>query len=306
MDVATIAHEQTGAAEGAGDAPAAGDVLRDRFELREIIGRGGGSLVFRAFDRLRALARAQEPEVAVKVVTADGDLRSELIEQVHREACYLQELSHPNIIRGFGSDRDGDDHFLVMELLRGRSLVQILRGEPDRRLRPALAGRIVRDIASALNHVHAKGLVHGDLKPGNVFVTQDGVVKVLDFGAARALGDDPTRWIAASSDDVSALTPSYASPEAIAGETPRESDDVFSLAVLAHVMLTGRHPFAGKSVAEARADASLSPERPAGLSRAQWGALRRGLAIERADRAASVTDFAEALLRGSILDRLMR
>ena len=306
MDVATIAEEQRSVSEEAGGALAAGDVLRDRFELREIIGRGGGSLVFRAFDRLRALARAQEPEVAVKVVTADGDLRSEFIGQIHREACYLHELSHPNIVRGFGSDRDGDHHFLVMELLRGRVLTQILRSEPDRRLRPALAGRVIREIAAALQHAHSKGLVHGDLKPGNVFITHAGVAKVLDFGAARALGDDPTQQIAASSDDVSALTPSYASPEAIAGETPRESDDVFSLAVLAHVMLTGRHPFAGKSATEARGDSSLPPERPDGLSRAQWNALRRGLAIERADRAASVVEFADAFLRGSILDRLLR
>ncbi|MBV8472040.1 MAG: serine/threonine protein kinase [Hyphomicrobiales bacterium] len=306
MDVATVEGELSRDAATVGAAPAPGEVLRDRFELREIIGRGGGSVVFRAFDRLRALAGAREVEVAVKVVTASGDLRGEAIALVHREACYLHELSHPNIVRGFGSDRDGDRHFLVMELLRGRSLTGILRDEPDRRLRPSIAGRIVRETAAALAHAHARGLIHGDLKPSNIFIKRDGGVKVLDFGAARALDDDPARRIAAARDDVSALTPSYASLEAIEGDAPSESDDVFSLAVLAHVMLTGRHPFGGKTAAEARLYPSLSPERPIGVSRAQWSALRSGLAIERADRVASVDEFAQAFLRGSILERLLR
>jgi serine/threonine protein kinase len=305
MNVASIVQAQK---EGlAGAEPAPGQVLRERFELREIIGRGGGSVVFRALDRIRALARAQQPEVAVKLVAVAGEHHCDRLALIHREACHLHELSHPNIVRGFGSDRDGDRHFLVMELLRGQPLTQVLRNASARRLPSSSVGRIVRDVAAALAHAHAKGLVHGDLKPSNVFITNDGDVKVLDFGASRALdGAEALVKSTAGQEDLSALTPSYASYEAIAGEAPSESDDVFSLAVLAHVMLTGRHPFGGRTAADVRLDHSLRLPRSPDVSRSQWRALQSGLAIERPDRTASVSEFAAGFLRASILDRLLR
>jgi serine/threonine protein kinase len=307
MDVSTIAETQAGDAGGGGSpTPASGDVLRGRFELREIIGRGGGSLVFRARDRIRALAGAHETEVAVKVVTAQGELRSELVALVHREACYLHELAHPNIVRGFGSDCDGDRHFLVMELLRGSSLTNVLRNARERRLPCRFAARVIRETANALTHAHSRGLLHGDLKPSNVFVTREGDVKILDFGASRRLdAGEATLRIAPEMDDLSALTPSYASLEMFFGEPPTESDDVFSLAVLAYVMLTGRHPFGGKSAADVRFDRSQLQSRPREISRTQWSALQRGLAIERCDRTAGVAEFAQGFLRTTFLERLL-
>src|ERR1700722_1171453 len=112
MSVATIDLDLPVRINEAGALPLAiGSVLRERFELREAIGRGSISTVYRALDRIRVLARASQPEVAVKVVAVEGDLEAETIELVHREAGFLHDLVHPNIVRGFYSDCDGMHHF---------------------------------------------------------------------------------------------------------------------------------------------------------------------------------------------------
>jgi serine/threonine protein kinase len=286
---------------------AIGSVLRGRFELREVIGRGSMSTVYRALDRIRVLARASQPEVAVKVVAAEGDLEAETIELVHREARYLQDLVHPNIVRGFDSDCDGVHHFVVLELLRGRTLTKTLRDSRNRRLPTDVVARIIGEAAAGLRHAHAKGIVHGDMKPGNVFLTLDGDVKLLDFGAARAMDQSSadlksTRLL----EDVCALTPLYASLEMIAGEPPTESDDVFSLAVLAYVMLTGSHPFDGKTAVEARDSQLRPPAKPSTLSASRWRALQRALAIERGHRTANVAAFAQGFAKMSVFDNLFR
>lgn len=295
----------TQAAEKIAPPLAPGSVLRGRFELLEAIGRGSMSTVYRALDRIRVLARASEPEVAVKVIAAEGDLKAETIELVHREARYLRELVHPNIVRGFDSDCDGIHHFVVLELLRGRTLTRILKDSRDRRLPAALVVRIVGEAAKAVAYAHSRSIVHGDMKPSNLFLTLDGDVKLLDFGAARTIGEscaDPSS--SRLLDDVCALTPLYASLEMIAGEAATESDDVFSLAVLAYVLLTGSHPFDGKTAAEALDDRIWPQAMPLSLSPSRWRALQRGLAIERCDRTASVAVFAEDFARTSILDNL--
>lgn len=270
-----------------------GVLLRERFELVEILGRGGMSTVYRARDRVRLRAGAPDAEVAVKLVRA-----AQMEELVHREARYLRDLLHPHIVRVFDSDCHGSYHFLVMELLQGRAVGRILRDRPDRRLPLDLVLRIVGAAAAALSFAHAHGIVHGDLKPSNLFITFDGDVKILDFGAAQALG----RGDEASPGHVGTFTPSYASFETIIGRAPAESDDVFSLAVLAYAMLTGEHPFGGKTAQEALAE-GLTPPSPIGLPRARWQGLRRGLALEHHDRCATVDEFARAFARPSLLDR---
>ena len=308
MSVATVAFDRTPEVEeNAGRPPLGpGSVLRGRFELVEAIGQGSMSVVYRAIDRIRVLARASDPEVAVKVMTAEGDFATDIIELAHREARYLYDLSHPNIVRVFDSDHDGVHHFVVLELLRGQTLTKVLRASPDRRLPIPIAVRIVTEAAAALKHAHARGIVHGDLKPGNVFMTSDGDVKILDFGAARLMAHGK-----ATEDDIrsagliSALTPIYASLEMIAGEAPAESDDVFSLAVLAYVMISGRHPFDGRTAEEALAASLPPPSQPLTLSRSRWRALQRGLAIKRRDRTAMICAFAESFARAPLLDRLI-
>ena len=276
--------------------------LSGRFELRDVIGRGGTSLVYSAVDRLRADDSPENGEVAVKVTTVEGEDGAELAELVHREARLLGDLVHPNIVRVYESGSDHDRHYLVMELLRGRAAPKLLSTSPERRLPAETALRIIGQAATGLAYAHAQGVAHGDVKPGNLFVTTDGAVKLLDFGAARRL-DEPSPGAALERDGLGALTPLYASPEAIAGEPPEETDDVFSLACVAYVMLTGRHPWSGKNSAQAR-DLGLTPERPTELSASQWRMLQQGLAFEREERPSDIAAFAQRLARPSLSDRL--
>ena len=281
-----------------------GTVLRGRFELIEMIGRGSVSTVYRAIDDRRRLARSPDLEVALKVVAAGGDLSAEISEALHREARYLHELAHPNIVRAFDADCDGVYHFVVLELLRGRSLTKILASRSDRRLPIDLVIRIVGAAAAGLGHAHRRGIVHGDIKPNNIFVTFDGEVKVLDFGAARLMRPSPEE--AGNLDaarDIGALTPLYASLETIAGDTPAESDDVFSLAVLAYVMITGAHPFGGKTAAEALRT-GIRPERPPPLSGPRWRALRKALALEHRHRLETMDELVASFARRPWLERL--
>lgn len=293
----------------AGDAPVAplGYSLRGRFKLVEVIGEGGINTVYRAVDRIGAWACEANPDVAIKVIRPHTPPRPELISLLHREARLLRDLVHPNLVRVYDSDYDGRYHFLIMELLQGRSLATIMQERQGRPLSPDVSSRIIRSLGSGLEHMHRLGVVHGDLKPGNVFMTSEGEVKILDFGTALALdtglqqdGRDTTEALL---DRVGLVTPSYASLEMLSGHPRAESDDVYSLAVLAYFALTGAHPFQQRSAEEAQKD-GLSPAPPPGLPADQWHVLASGLALDRRNRVQSVGEFTRRLRRPSWRDRL--
>ncbi len=251
-DAKTVYSDKTGTSasgpRAAVDLPAIGVVLQGRFELIELIGEGGMSRVYKALDRRRAEARSQNPYLAVKLLTVPFEDPIGALQLLEREAHKLQSLTHPNIVRVIDVDRDHRTVFMTMELLSGESLLSKLRraapvgGMPHEQVQDIVAG-----IASALEFAHGYGIVHGDLKPGNVFVTEDGETKVIDFGIARFLGrpsdgDSPTHdW-----ETINALTPPYASPEMIEGMEPDPRDDIYALACIAHEMLTGRTPFCAR------------------------------------------------------------
>jgi serine/threonine protein kinase len=284
-----------------------GYALRGRFKLLEVIGEGGLSTVYRAVDEIGVQARERSPEVAVKVVRPHPTLRDELIELLHREARLLRDLVHPHLVRIYDSDFDGKYHFLVMELLQGRSLAVILRERQGRPLSPDVSFRIIRSVGSGLVHLHRLGIVHGDLKPGNVFMTAEGDVKILDFGAAlmpdHAPQQDEKNVTGSLPDRVGLVTPAYASPEMLAGQPCGETDDVYALAVLAYLALTGHHPFLGRAADQALKD-GLKPATPATLSAAQWRLLAAGLALSPSERIQTVSEFVEQLSRPTLSYRL--
>ncbi|MGV7215423.1 serine/threonine-protein kinase [Bradyrhizobium sp. UFLA05-112] len=274
-----------------------GYVLGGRFDLVEVIGVGGISTVYRATDRIGLWAREPNPEVAVKVIRPHPRMRQELIGLLHREARLLRMVVHRNLVRIYDSDYDGKYHYLVMEFLKGRSLAQILIENQGRPLSPAVSFRIIRAAGRGLAHIHRFGLVHGDLKPGNIFMTSDGAIKILDFGAVLTLEAAPlTERGAALPDQIALMTPAYASPEMLMGEPRAESDDVYSLAVVAYLVLTGMHPYAHRPADEALYD-KLTPAPPSTISTAQWRALASGLALNRRDRIQTVSEFVQSLTR---------
>jgi serine/threonine protein kinase len=285
-----------------------GYVLGGRFDLVEVIGEGGMSTVYRAVDRIGLWAREQSPDVAVKVIRPHATLRQELVELLHREARLLRGLVHRNLVRIYDSDYDGKYHYLVMELLEGRSLAAILAERQGKPLSPDVSFRVIRAVGNGLAHMHRLGMVHGDLKPGNIFMTLQGEVKILDFGTALMLDgapqpDEKTATTEALLDRVGLVTPAYASPEMLMGEPRAESDDVYSLAVVTYLALTGAHPFANRAADEALRD-KLTPAPPVTISTAQWRVLAAGLALSRRERVQTVGEFVQGLGRPPLRYRL--
>lgn len=275
-----------------------GTKVRERFKIIDVIGRGGMSTVYRAIDLVRVRARAVESDVALKVIDVDEGYRQDAIALLHREGRRLLELQHPNIVRVYDSDEDGSLHFLVMELLHGKTLARALAERDGQPLEPAVALRIIAGVGAGLSAAHAAGMIHGDIKPGNIFITRDGGVKLIDFGTAQAtarrdqpLDDDDTSLYI---DRLRAVTPAYASLEMLGGDTPDARDDVFSFAVIAYLILAGSHPFEGKTAAQAWRE-GMEPPRPATLSSPRWVVLREALTLPRAERTAQVAAFAERL-----------
>ena len=247
---------------------APGSVLRSRYELEEVIGRGGTSIIFRAKDLHRALPQAAN-FVAVKLLRTEQRADPLAITRLKREFRQMQCLSHPGIVRVFDLDCDGDVWFISMELVAGRTVKTWIEKPGSH----ADALRIIAACCEALEHAHSLGILHGDLKPTNVMVADDGTAKLIDFGSAPS----PGSRVAAGSDPTLAATPLYASPQILAGKSAERRDDVFSLACLSYSILSaGRHPFGGRpSLEDGRAKSAPTYVRaiPAGL----FEVIERGL-----------------------------
>ena len=270
-----------------------GDVIRGRFVLEAEVGSGGMGRVFRALDLRRQEALDRHPHVAVKVLTHAFRQHPASLVALQREARRAQTLAHPNIISVFDFDREGSLVYLVMEYLRGRTLNDVVTEPGFAGLGLSAAMQIIRPVCDALTFAHDHGIVHSDLKPSNVFLTDDRRVKVIDFGIARAFqhpeaaAGETTLFDAAS---LRAFSPLYASPELIDGDEADPRDDVFSLACITYELMSGKHPFGRTSAAVARGR-SQPLDRPPGLTGLQWSALRKSLAFSRIDRTATVASF---------------
>src|SRR5438309_8873029 len=205
-------------------------MLAGRYELLEVIGRGGMGVVYRAEDRV--LGRV----VAVKVLPAVlAEEQPTHVARFEREARAAASLTNAHVVSVFDTGIDDGTRFIAMEYVRGVSLAETMREEAP--LGPPRAARIGEQIADALAAAHAAGLVHRDIKPGNVMLAADGSVKVLDFGIAR--GADHTTLTQEQSVLGSAA---YMAPEQARGERADERSDIYSLGCLLYAMLTGRPP----------------------------------------------------------------
>ena len=276
-----------------------GSVLQGRFKLVESVGQGGMSVVYKAIDLRKVEGRSPDPYVAVKILTLPSSGFGHSLSILQSEAQKLQSLPHPNIVRVIDCDRDGRTVFMTMEYLTGEPLKRKLLAPDFRGMPTAEAEVIIKAIAAALEFAHLNGIVHGDLKPGNIIITQRGEVKVIDFGIARVM----TRQLGSASDLhpaasaierplLAALTPLYASPEMLEQRNPDPRDDVYALACIAHELLTGLHPFEERSAVEAR-DAGMRPVHHREFSRNQYKAIAHGLEFERDRRTLSASQFLE-------------
>ncbi|WP_174966834.1 serine/threonine protein kinase [Burkholderia lata] len=281
-----------------------GDTLNGRFVLEECLGVGGMGTVYKALDLRKLEASDRKPHIAIKVLNVQFRGQPTSLIALQREARKAQTLAHRNIVTVYDFDRDGPLVYLTMEYLSGRPLSKVLRA-PDFKGMPLDAALpIIAGMGQALAYAHERGFVHCDFKPANVFLTDRGEVKVIDFGIARAFqrrDEDPdvTVFDPAS---LGGITPAYASPEMFEHLEPDPRDDVYALACVTYELLTGHHPFNRLSATQARHD-HLRPERHPGLDRTQWRTLSAALSFDRATRTPSVNLFLEGM---GVLKRPMR
>ena len=230
----------------------AGTVLGGRYVLDDQIGYGGYGEVWRATDTV--LARP----VAVKLLHPRYTQRSEALARFRAEARHAGGLSHENIAQVFdyGEPADGQPPYLVMELVDGPPLETVLTGGP---LDDTRTMDIVAQAAAGLQAAHAAGMIHRDIKPGNLLLAPGGTVKITDFGIAHTIGSAP---LTASGELIG--TPGYLAPERAMGEWATPASDLYSLGMLAYECLAGTPPFRGTplEVALAHRDCPLPPLPP--------------------------------------------
>jgi len=266
------------------------------YEVVELLGRGGMGEVYRARDP--RLGR----DVAVKVLPADVAGDTHRLARFEREARAVAALNHPNVLSVYDVGSTDGTAYLVTELLEGRTLREQMLGPPPSAKR---ALGLALQVARGLEAAHAKGIVHRDVKPENILLTEDGRVKILDFGVAKLIARGEAATAETTGAEPShpgelAGTLSYMSPEQARGQPVDARTDVFSLGVVLYELLSGRHPFR-RSSATATLQAILGEE-PEDLTRATPGvpaavsaAVQRCLSKPREGRYASAHELAVAL-----------
>lgn len=213
-----------------------------RYELIRCLGAGGRGTIYLARDPLL------QREVALKTVSLTGTLpeRRAQAQAFWQEARAVSGLSHPHIVTVFDAGAQDHQCYLVMERLLGKDLRDLLASGWRPEIREAL--QVGRRIADALGYAHAKGVIHRDIKPGNIFMVGRTQPRILDFGIARRTGAGQTQSGAASTDNEIAVSPFYAAPELLQGGPVDSRADVFSVGVLLYELLTGQRPFQGRDL----------------------------------------------------------
>ncbi len=289
-----IAGRRVQSLEGEGPAVfAPGATIKNRFILQEQVGRGGMSEVFAAVDRRKVEARDPNPRVAIKVMNSELAGHPRAFMALQRETRKSQTLAHPNVATVYDFDREGDRVFMSMELLTGRPLDVLLRETDGNGIGREAALPIIRGITDGLAYAHRKGIVHSDLKPANVFLTDEKTAKILDFGIARALPaanrpGEPRDLFDMMS--LRAYTEAYATIEMMDGGEPHPADDVYALGLIAYQLIAGVHPYQHCSARKARA-LGLKPQQPKGLKHREWRVLQRSLSFERSRRPRDAAEF---------------
>ncbi|MGW8208648.1 MAG: serine/threonine-protein kinase [Syntrophobacteria bacterium] len=210
-----------------------------RYEILEELGRGAMGIVYKGLDpkldRLTAIKTIRFTD------DFDEDQAAKIREQFYREAEVVAKLSHPNIVTIYDVGEDLDLSYLAMEYLEGESLESYARKEQLLPIRKTID--VTAQVCDALGYAHGHGIVHRDIKPANIMILKNGLVKVTDFGIARATASSKTRT------GVIKGTPYYMSPEQISGMKVDGRSDIFSLGIVFYQLLTGELPFGGENLA---------------------------------------------------------
>jgi serine/threonine-protein kinase len=263
--------------------------LRDRYRLERRIGLGGMATVFEGFDTV--LRR----RVAIKVLRPQFAADEEFVKRFYVEAQHAAKLSHPNVVSIYDVGREDETYFIVMELVDGATLAEMIEAGP---LPEAVAIDFAAQVCNGLSYAHRQGLLHRDIKPANILVTKDDVVKLSDFGIARAV---TTQTVTMTSPGMVLGSVYYISPEQAQGFDLRETSDLYSLGVVLYQMLTGKLPYSGESPVTVALKHVSSPiprveaNAPGSVSPALAAIVQRLMQKEPADRFATALEVATAL-----------
>ena len=227
-----------------------GRLLGNRYEIIEQIGNGGMATVYKA--KCHVLNRY----VAVKILKEEYTTDDEFVKRFNTEAQSAASLTHPNIVSVYDVGSEGDLHYIVMELVKGKTLKEIIN--EDGALSWKWSVNVAIQIASALETAHKNNIIHRDIKPHNIIITEDGIVKVTDFGIAKAVSNSTITAFGSTMGSVH-----YFSPEHARGGFTDAKSDLYSLGVVLYEMVTGRLPFnADTAVSVALKHIQESPKEP--------------------------------------------
>ena len=234
-----------------------GTVLAGRYKVESTLGSGGMAVVYRAEDDI--LGRT----VALKTLHQDFAEMPSFRRRFRQEARAMASLDHQNIVKVYDIAQDGEVPFIVVECVAGRDVGDLLANRRGGRLNEQFVRRIAAQLLLALSYAHRRGIIHRDIKPSNILLTQEGTVKVADFGIARIVEEDD----AAGAPGEIVGSARYMSPEQLRGEDATPRSDVYSVGVLLYHCLTGRPPFSGDIKSLARQHIHKDPTPPRKLNR---------------------------------------
>ncbi len=262
--------------------------LSERYRLEGRIGQGGMAVVYAGVDTV--LRR----RVAIKVLRPQLAADADFVARFYSEAQHAAKLSHPNIVNIYDVGREGEDYFIVMELVDGATLAELIE---KGRLPEPVAIDFATQICEALAYAHRQGLLHRDIKPANILVTKDDVVKLSDFGIARAV---TTQTMTVTQPGMIMGSVYYLSPEQAQGHELHETSDLYSLGIVFYQMLTAKLPYTGESPVTVALKHVSSPipavdEDDPSISPALAAIVRKLMQKNPADRFSSAVEVARAL-----------
>jgi hypothetical protein len=270
-----------------------GTVLKDRYRLDGHLGVGGIGQVFDAID----LQQCEETHVTIKIIAVSLKQEPYALGALTAAVREAQRLEHPNIVRVYDIEHDGERVFLIMEPLKGRWLSSVVREVRNKGMSYEAAWPIVEGIANGLAYAHAHGVVHSDLSPHAVFVTEEGVAKIMGFGLAHAVPASNDAWDVLDTLTLRAYTEAYTADAWAQQGKPHPADDLYPLGVIAYEMLAGVHPFARCSLTVAR-QRGLECAPIEGLNRRARKLIERCLSFERNVRPQDGSTFLKRMRRG--------